>query len=1227
MGYTPEQEDCITTFAGPIDVSAGAGSGKTFTLTQRIAHALESPVSGVDDIDQVLAITFTKKAAAELKGRVRSTLQASGMFNQARKVDSAWISTIHGMCSRILRSCALEMGIDPGFIAVENSDTILNEAIEEVLEESRENAYQNYRLLFSTYAAQPAASSQSSSGESVAGLLGALLEEVYALPHGFESMRFIASGENPTTFVRQLVCVYEEGVALMHEVNASATQENNISGCTQAKDMLLALLGAEPPASEPPSAGEAGTQPAASTTAAPPAPAPAPESLTPRIPAIVAACFRISAGCGSPSQKEAIKALQVRFDEAIMQLLACYAAEVCNQLVALAREVDKRFTAKKRARSVLDFSDLVRLTLQALENPHIRAQYENKFRLVMVDEFQDTDALQLAIVSKLSGEGLRYLCTVGDAQQSIYRFRGADVALYRSYQENMFSSSITSAGGTPRALALTTNFRSHGDILAFVKKVCAQQSVFGHQFLDLHAHYNGAGYRASFPRIYMDVTLRHKGKNAEVGSADDACVEQGKRIAAYFARMHAAGHSLSQMVLLLGQTTNAATYARVLREAGFDCVISGGSLFAKSEEARTLVNVCQALVCEHDTRALLNTLAGPLFQLNSSELLSLATYYHPSLHTYVTCTLDNGMQHCLENPANYSPAVVHAVTTLRAAHEHVRTRPLSHVVLRLLWQTGVFARLETRGAQGSASIGNYAKALRLIQHIEEENACGPVYACMCYKHMIQQGMKEAPGAINVHNQQAIRIMTIHASKGLEFPIVALADFVKKPHTSNMLIARVQGQAFATLFPRTLKIGSTVYNNSMQAGLVGEQPEPASAQALETAPALAAQVMLRQCAASDEAAEEQRLFYVGATRAKEALGIFVATQVANSAQSMYPGVCGQVVQALFSDGEVPVGESVVEYGGSEPARVVCRFFEPCAPAANTDALTATLGATTPAPEPAAAPAPAAPPAETSAQQERFWFDVSNIPLTPVAINTTVPETNIVSYSSLAERLDESTLSFAQLRRENGLIFSDKDDNNQAETYDSMRPLPADEDKATNFGSAFHRMCQLACVASPHVARENVHSLAKTYQIASRSRLLAAFERWQQSNACARAQKAQACFAEYPFAVKVGETGTTLEGVIDLLCVEQAHECAYVVDYKTGGNARETHQHLLKKHALQAYCYAYALLLEGFERVDIDFVRVEQPSLHNPANAQTISYCFTRENLEHIQTNIVSCLGVN
>ena len=81
MSATVEQQQCIDAFVGPVDVSAGAGSGKTFTLTERIAHALLSPESGVDDIDQVLAITFTKKAAAELKGRVRSVLRSKGLFD------------------------------------------------------------------------------------------------------------------------------------------------------------------------------------------------------------------------------------------------------------------------------------------------------------------------------------------------------------------------------------------------------------------------------------------------------------------------------------------------------------------------------------------------------------------------------------------------------------------------------------------------------------------------------------------------------------------------------------------------------------------------------------------------------------------------------------------------------------------------------------------------------------------------------------------------------------------------------------------------------------------------------------------------------------------------------------------------------------------------------------------------------------------------------------------
>ena len=123
MSLTPAQRASIERVDGPLLLCAGAGSGKTFTLQQRIAYAL-SPESGpaVDGIERVLAITFTDKAAAEIKSRVRAVLRAEGMLDDALKVDGAWISTIHGMAGRILRAHALELGMDPAFRQLEEGE-------------------------------------------------------------------------------------------------------------------------------------------------------------------------------------------------------------------------------------------------------------------------------------------------------------------------------------------------------------------------------------------------------------------------------------------------------------------------------------------------------------------------------------------------------------------------------------------------------------------------------------------------------------------------------------------------------------------------------------------------------------------------------------------------------------------------------------------------------------------------------------------------------------------------------------------------------------------------------------------------------------------------------------------------------------------------------------------------------------------------------------------------
>ena len=136
----PDQRHIVKKLDEPLFVEAGAGSGKTFTLTQRIAWAL-APGSGkdgkpfLDDLSQALVITFTNVAAREIKERVRAKLRSSGMNEHALEVDSAWISTIHGMCKRILTRHALDLGIDPAFRVASGNETdqYLNEALEEVM--------------------------------------------------------------------------------------------------------------------------------------------------------------------------------------------------------------------------------------------------------------------------------------------------------------------------------------------------------------------------------------------------------------------------------------------------------------------------------------------------------------------------------------------------------------------------------------------------------------------------------------------------------------------------------------------------------------------------------------------------------------------------------------------------------------------------------------------------------------------------------------------------------------------------------------------------------------------------------------------------------------------------------------------------------------------------------------------------------------------------------------
>ena len=190
----------VRTLDRPVFVEAGAGSGKTFTLTRRIAWAL-SPGSGedgapfLDDLSQVLVITFTNAAAREIKERVRSTLRSAGMGEAALQVDSAWISTIHGMCSRILRRHALDLGLDPRFRVASGNEAkaLMDQALEEVVGSAVRQGETRSSRPRSTSTAWGTAARNAQRG--VVGIVSALMDAAHSAPRGFDSLELVGQDD------------------------------------------------------------------------------------------------------------------------------------------------------------------------------------------------------------------------------------------------------------------------------------------------------------------------------------------------------------------------------------------------------------------------------------------------------------------------------------------------------------------------------------------------------------------------------------------------------------------------------------------------------------------------------------------------------------------------------------------------------------------------------------------------------------------------------------------------------------------------------------------------------------------------------------------------------------------------------------------------------------------------------------------------------------------------
>lgn len=1101
----------------PVLVTAGAGSGKTRMLTRRFLNAVVPgaiPGWPAADVDQVLAITFTEKAAAEIGERIRDELLSAGETARARALHDAWISTIHGLCSRLLRSHALEAGVDPLFSVGDQAKTSRLE----------EAAFERAATRF--VEAEEA---------------GAALFDAYPYDAVFRSCLLIAK----TLKARGLP---PEAV----ELEPADTLQTLLS---EAADLFSAGTGTR-------------ALPYAGTSAEP-------GDHADRCEMHLSRCAQIDPG-GEECAEELLallceytplrgrlkgiereaEELKVRRELVIGRLVAAMTAGHAKALRELVRSFVEEHASMKAEAGLVDFDDLQIDALRLLEtHPEIAETYRRHFRAVMVDEFQDTDLTQLRIVEALSDGNL---CTVGDESQSIYRFRGADVDVYREHRRRMKEA---------RALIseLSVNYRSRSAILAFVNAAFGSDQYFGRDsegFLPLSCPPDAA----SRPGLVRD----GDGPAVEIALVDSTDARGGRVARETEARLLAerlrelaeAGVRAEDMVVLVRRYAHAHVYAEAIRREGMAAAIVGGSRFFALPETAVMRALVRVLADPGDDTALGVLLASEFSLLSANAMVRLRHCGGDRGNRALWDALSEGREQLDGTDRVLADRLVGVIASARA---RLGKLPLEDVLLLAIEEAGWDLRLLSRGDEGRDAYANVMKFVRLTAEYESARGEGPAGLTRHFDSAEALRVAEPAASLAGKNSPAVRIMSVHAAKGLEFPVVAVPD-LGAPGTSGSAMVRVSADADSLRIAMRLPSGS------------GHGPAVRSA--------WFAEFSAEDTAA--ELAEDDRVLYVAMTRAQDRLLLSGAMGLRPKKPSTARHHLAKLARVVGL--ETPVqGECDTVFDVGEGAECRVRV---------TDAMCESV---TKPRHHTAFPIQGGgiPCGLGDAQDDPHAVVVRPPSVAPEPRRQHLPDR--LSYTQLAE-FEWCPLLF-WVRRVLGVAFEPSRDGGQG------GPIA--------FGSALH-LALSAADGDGGPSEAELHRAARRHGLPAEQdgRLRETVQRFCHSELSATAWAGEVVRKEVPFAFAV-EDLFMLRGALDLY--SRTGDAGLVIDYKSGtagaddGEAEERYQ-------LQAECYALAALKDGCTRVRVVFARLECATLEG--GFETVSFSYEASDAEVIERKLGS-----
>lgn len=791
MNYTKEQEQAIFLRGKNIMVSAGAGAGKTRVLVSRMAELImdkEHPI----EADRFLVMTFTNAAAAEMKERIGTELEERlekdpdnlYLRKQIRKIRQADISTIHSFCNHLIRTHYNELAIDPSFRIGEEGELFLlrQQAVEQVLEEAYASGRESFLQFVEAYA--PGKNDT---------VLEEMIEDLYHFSRSFPNADgwFEKTGKEATILAgkdgwdtstavtlllskaqKESLQIQEELYQLLESVTEDAPEKYTgllqeikeyINSLTQAKDYnsYYKVLSQKSISSFPRAAKKEKEW-----------------GLYEEVKE-----FHQKVREQINSQKENV--FTAPAEE--LQREAAVIYPLLEEYMALTKRFAEIYFLCKKEKNVYDFDDLEHFALELLVESYdeqgaaqpseTAKELSKKYKMIFVDEYQDTNLVQETILEMLLNKKHNSLFTVGDVKQSIYRFRQARPDLFLRRKDQYISQADAGV-----SIELRDNFRSAPGVLTFTNYIFSQlmeKEFGGVDYNEKTALRPGDGGPMMQDEETSEILFFQKDSASALKEVPEDILAESAVICKRIKELIEEGYHYGDMVILLRSGAGRMEpMAEFLEQEGIPVSCDNKTGYFQTREIIVMLNYLSIVDNIYQDIPMASVMLSSIGKFTEEELVKLRVLIEEpvrgkyTLYDFMRLYMQEGTEEELKKK------IRDFLMDLLYFRQQKKEQPLSTLLWDIYERTGFYYDVQLM-PDGEKRKENLLMLLKKAEDYEKTVFKGLFYFNRYMKQLKSYEIEMGEAGTSMEEEDVVKIMTIHKSKGLEFPVVFVSGLSKK----------------------------------------------------------------------------------------------------------------------------------------------------------------------------------------------------------------------------------------------------------------------------------------------------------------------------------------------------------------------------------------------------------------------------------------------------------------